>query len=173
MRVACPDCTTPIEANPGEEVVCPACMTRFAAPDSAQVPRRFDVHLPDGSVLARLSVFAVREAIYTGRIPIAAKMRPDVGGDELLSVYNYPPFGQVFGLLGIEPATSSGTRKIAGWQGAPALNDALDAPLATPAVPMNQQARKFFNTASLPLLLALGVGGFLVLLGGVALYLGI
>lgn len=173
MRVACPDCTTPIEASPGDEVVCPACMTRFAVPDSAQVPRRFDIHLPDGTVLPRLSVFAVREAIYVGRVPISARMRPDVGTDDLLAVYNYPPFGQVFSLLGIEPPTSAGTRRIAGWQGSRELNAALDKPVATPAIPKREQARKFLNTASLPLLLAMGVGGFFIVFIAVAVYLAI
>jgi hypothetical protein len=170
MRVACPDCSNPIETEPGLEVVCPACMTRFTAADSVQVPRRFDIHLADGTLLPHLSVFAIREAIYTGRVPITARMRPDIGSDDLLPVYNYPPFSSVFSLLGIEPPTSAGTRKIAGWRGVHQPESA-PAPVATPALPAQEKARRFLKTASLPLLLAAGVGGFFVLLVGVALYL--
>ena len=171
MRVACPECTTPIEANAGEEVVCPACMTRFAAPDSLQVPRRFDVHLPDGTQLPRLSVFAVREAIYTGRIPITSRMRPDVGADDLVAIYNYPPFGQVFLLLGIEPPTTAGTRKIAGWQGTRQEQPVAPRTVSMPAIPVEEQARRFLKTASLPLLLGLGVAAFMAVLLGIAIIL--
>ncbi len=117
MRVACPDCTNPLEANPGEEVVCPACFTRFEAPSAAQVPHRFDVYFPDGTVLPRQSMYAVREGIYAGRIPITSRLRPDVGAEELVPVYGFPWFAQIYALLGVEPPASAGTRRIAGWQG--------------------------------------------------------
>ena len=83
--------------------MCPACFTRFEAPSAAQVPRRFDVYLPDGAVLPRQSLYAVREAIYTGKIPITSRLRPDVGANELIPVYALPWFAQIFALLGIEP----------------------------------------------------------------------
>ncbi|MBM4365464.1 MAG: hypothetical protein FJ102_04565 [Deltaproteobacteria bacterium] len=170
MRVACPDCTTPVDAGPGEEVICPACMARFHAPSHAQVPRRFDVHLPDGTVLSRQSAYALREQIYTGRVPITARMRPDVGGDELVPVYSHPPFAQIFALLNLEPSLTSGTRHIAGWEGkrmTPAKDGA-----SPPPVSRQEAARKFIQQASVPLVLALGVGAFFVLLVIVAVIVG-
>ncbi len=166
MRVACPDCTTPIDAEPGDEVICPACMARFDAPSRSQVPRRFDVHLPDGTVLSRLSVYAVRERIYTGRLPISARMRPDVGGDELIPIYGFPPFAQIYALLNVEPPVSAGTRRIAGWEG----TRAAASKSATKAPPVSRQeaTRTFFKQASVPVVLALGVGAFFLLLVGVA-----
>lgn len=170
MRVACPDCTTPVDAEPGEEVICPACMARFDAPSQAQVPRRFDVHLPDGTVLSRQSVYAVREQIYSGRVPITARMRPDVGGDELIPVYGHPPFAQIFALLKLEPSVMSGTRRIAGWEGTRPVPARAEAP--PPPVSRQEATRKFFQQASVPLLLALGVGAFFVLLVVVAMIVG-
>ncbi len=170
MRVACPDCTTPVDAEPGEEVICPACMARFDAPSHTQVPRRFDVHLPDGTVLSRQSVYAVREQIYTGRVPITARMRPDVGGDELIPVYGHPPFAQVFALLNVAPSLSAGTRRIAGWEGTRTATARAETP--PPSVSRQESTRKFLQQASVPMLLALGVGAFFLLLVVVAVIVG-
>ena len=95
--------------------MCPGCMCTFIGPTTAQVPRRFDVHLADGTVLARQSSYALREAIYTGKVPITARLQPDVGSRELVPVYAFPWFAQIYGLLGVEPPAHTGTRRIAGW----------------------------------------------------------
>ncbi|MBM4392119.1 MAG: hypothetical protein FJ090_13440 [Deltaproteobacteria bacterium] len=170
MRVACPECTTPVDAGPGEEVICPACMARFhaPAPSHAQAARRFDVHLPDGTILSRQTVYALREHIYTGKVPITARMRPDVGGDELVPVYSHPPFAQIFALLNVEPSLTSGTRHIAGWAGKRTTPAKDSAP--PPPVSRQENTRRFLQQASVPLLLALGVGAFFVLLLIVAMF---
>jgi hypothetical protein len=161
VRVACPDCTTPLEAAPGEEVVCPACMCRFDAPNEAQLPRRFDVYLPDGSVLHRQSSNAIREAIYTGKVPITARLRPDVGGDDLIPIYSLPWFSQIYALLGVEPPAHAGARRIAGWAGVRKV-----APEPTPAPPPTprKQVSHFFHNASVVALLGLGIVACFVLL---------
>lgn len=165
VRVACPDCTNPIEAAPGEEVVCPACFTRFDAPSSTQVPRRFDVYLPDGTVHMRQTMYALREAIYAGKVPITARLRPDVGAEELVPVYAFPWFAQIYALLGIEPPASAGTRRIAGWQGI-----RKSGPKAVPpAAHADEKLKKMVKNASVPALLALGVAVFFVLLLGAVL----
>ncbi len=170
MRVACPDCTNPLDAGPGEDVVCPACFTRFEAPSAAQVPRRFDVYLPDGAVLPRQSLYAVREAIYTGKIPITSRLRPDVGANELIPVYALPWFAQIFALLGIEPPAHTGTRRIAGWQGI-----RKEGPKARPPPPQSaeRKVRGMVSDASVPALLAIGVIAFLVVLVGIAIVIAI
>ncbi len=168
VRVACPDCTNPIDASPGEEVVCPACFTRFEAPASVQVPRRFDVHLPDGTVIPRQSMYAVREAIYVGNIPITARLRPDVGADELVPVYNFPWFAQIFALLGVDPPADAGTRRIAGWAG---VRKSAPAPLPAARPRADQAVSKAIGAASVPVLLAVGVFGVLLLLALVGLFL--
>lgn len=168
MRVACPDCTNPIEAEPGEEVVCPACMATFMAPQADQVPRRFDVHFPDGSVLSRQSSYAVREAIYTGTIPITARLRPDVGSRDLVPVYAYPWFGQIYALLGVEPPAHAGTRRIAGWVG---VKKAAAAPSKAPAPTARARVEKKVSGMSIAALLAVAVGGFFFLLVLLALLL--
>lgn len=168
MRVACPDCTTPIEAQPGEEVVCPACLCAFVAPATSQVPRRYDVHFPDGSVLRRLSSYAVREAIYTGTVPITARLRPDVGGTDLVPVYAYPWFGQIFALLGLEPPAHAGTRRIAGWVG---VRKAAPPPAPAPAPTTRVRLEKSVSNTSVVVLLAVGIGGFFFLLLLLVLFL--
>ncbi|MSQ00593.1 MAG: hypothetical protein EXR71_01710 [Myxococcales bacterium] len=170
MRVACPDCTNPLEAGPGEEVVCPACFTRFEAPGADQVPRRFDVFLPDGAVLPRQSFYAVREAIYTGKIPITSHLRPDVGSDDLIPVYALPWFAQIFALLAIEPPAHSGTRRIAGWQGIRKGGPTARPPSAPSA---ERRVRGMVSAASVPALLAIGVIAFLLVLVGVAVVIAI
>ena len=117
MRVACPDCTTSLEATLGEEVVCPACFSRFEVKESQPLPHRFDVHLSDGTVMPRQSLHGLREAVYTGKIPITARVRPDVGEGELVPVYSYSTFSRIYALLGIEVPTGVVTRRIAGWEG--------------------------------------------------------
>jgi hypothetical protein len=104
----------------------------------------------------------VRESIYVGKVPITSRIRPDVGTDDLLPIYGYPPFGQVYSLLGVEPPTSAGTRRIAGWSGIrkEAPKELKSAPL--PALPLDEQLRRFAKTTSLPVLLAMGVGAFFV-----------
>jgi hypothetical protein len=165
VRVACPDCTNPIEAAPGEEVVCPACFTRFEAPSSAQVPRRFDVHFPDGSVQPRQSLYAVREAIYAGRIPITARLRPDVGAEELVPVYGFPWFAQIYALLGVEPPANAGTRRIAGWQG---VKKGKAAPPERPGKAAARPAAGPRPGAGSPAWLPFAVGGAVLLLGALA-----
>ena len=170
MRVSCPDCTNPLEAGPGDEVVCPACFTRFEAPSAAQVPRRFDVYLPDGAVLPRQSLYAVREAIYTGKIPITSRLRPDVGTDDLIPVYALPWFAQIFALLAIEPPAHTGTRRIAGWQGI-----RKEGPKARPPAPRTAEnrVRGMVSDASVPALLAIGVISLLLALIGIAVIVAI
>lgn len=147
-------------------MVCPACFTRFEAPSSTQVPRRFDVHLPDGTVVQRQSLYAVREGIYVGRIPITSRLRPDVGADELVPVYAFPWFAQVYALLGVEPPANAGTRRIAGWQGVrkegPKVRPA-------PAPRADQKVKNLVTGASVSALLLVGVVAFVAVLVGLAI----
>jgi len=147
--------------------VCPACMCTFTGPEAAQVPRRFDVHFPDGTVLARQSSYALREAIYSGKVPITARLRPDVGGKDLVPVYAFAWFAQIFALLGVEPPAHAGTRRIAGWVGVRKSVAAAPAPAPSP----QRQVRSAVQGLSVVALLAIGVGAFFFLLLLLVLYI--
>ena len=172
MRVACPDCTNPIEASPGEEVVCPACMTRFEAPSSSQMPHRFDVLLPDGTVIPRQSMYALREAIYAGNVPITARVRPDVGSDELMPIYGYPWFAQIYALLGVEPPANAGTRRIAGWQGV-RKEGGTKKQVRPPPKKREEQVREIVKGASVQSILIAVIVAFFLLFGLIVLWVAI
>jgi hypothetical protein len=117
MQVDCPECAASLEGAPGAEIVCPACMTPFLVPASARAVRAFDVQRgpqAGDAVLPHQSRYAIREAIYTGRLTAAAKVRHDGGKWELIG--GYPEFAQIFRLLGGDLAPMAGTRKLAGWR---------------------------------------------------------
>lgn len=66
------------------------------------------------STVQMLSRYAIREAIYVGRLNAAAKVRPAGGKWELIG--GYPEFAGVFRMMGGDLAPMAGTRKLAGWR---------------------------------------------------------
>jgi hypothetical protein len=127
MQVSCPECSASLEGAPGSNIVCPACMTPFLVPASAHAVRAFDVMFADGTVAHAMSRHAIREAIYTGRVTAAAKVRHDGRWD---IIGGYHEFAAVFRLLGDDLAPLAGTRKLAGWR------TRVDTPSAVPIAPV-------------------------------------
>ena len=115
MQVSCPECSAAQEGAPGETVVCPACLTPFLVPAEARAVREFDVQHPDGSVTHQVARHAIRETLYTGRIPANAKVRHEDGKWETIG--GYPEFAAILRLLGDDLGPLAGTRKLAGWKG--------------------------------------------------------
>jgi hypothetical protein len=112
MQVNCPECSATLDGPPGEEMVCPACMTPFLVPaEDAAVVRAFDVQLADGRVLHNVGRYALREGIYAGRIDREARVRHDGGKWEKIG--GYREFAAVFRVLGEELGSLPGTRKLA------------------------------------------------------------
>lgn len=116
MLVNCPECGARLDGSPGDEMVCPACMTPFVVPAAARAVRAFDVQLADGTVLHALGRHALREGIYAGRVDASARVRHEGGRWELIG--GYPEFAAIFRLLGADLAPLAGARKLAGWKGA-------------------------------------------------------
>jgi hypothetical protein len=145
-------------------------MCAFTCPAAEQLPRRFDVHFPDGTVLARQSSYALREGIYTGKVPITARLKPDVGSRELIPVYAFPWFAQIYALLGVEPPAHAGTRRIAGWVG---VRKPAAAPAPPPAKSTGRRVRSAVENLPVVALLAAGIGSFFLLLLLVALYISV
>ncbi|MFZ5480199.1 MAG: hypothetical protein ACOZNI_25775 [Myxococcota bacterium] len=114
MQVNCPECSANLDAAPGSNIVCPACMTPFLVPAAAHAVREFDVMFADNTVAHAMSRHAIREAIYTGRVTATAKVRHD--GSRWDMIGGFPEFAAVFRLLGDDLAPLAGTRKLAGWR---------------------------------------------------------
>lgn len=172
MQVQCPDCETRFEATPESEIVCPACMATFAPPKApdpkplALLPegvggntrasaRTWEVQTSEGGVLQGLSRYALREAIYLGKLGNATRLRrPDGTWEPLGAVQE---FAAVFRLIGVDPLPAPATRKIAGWKGERVEEEA-------PAPKRSKQEVAAAPRKGAPILLLAGLGGLLLLL---------
>ena len=168
VQVACPECGTATSGKPGADVVCPACMASFQVPEPPRVVRYFDVQLPDGSVREELSRFAVREGIYVGAIPVAAKARRAGGGLDVKweGVAQYAEFAAVFRLLGVEPPLATGTRRLSGWKGVGRAVAHMPTPAqqARPVQMAEMDKAKFLvRSLPIPMMAAVLIGAFFLL----------
>lgn len=134
MTAICPECGAKQEGEPGQSLLCPACMGSFVVPLVMRAPTHFDVRMPDGTMWEEASRVSIREAIYCNRIPIGSRLRaPEIADGAWQPVYTWPEFFAVFHLLGVEPPVASGTRRLAGWRGvervAPIVEKAVSRPV--------------------------------------------
>lgn len=116
MSTACPSCGAAVQASEGDKLVCPACLTEFSV-GAGRVYPWWDVLLIDGTRTEGLGRYAVRERVYTQRIPINARVRP-TGESEWVGIHEVPDFMRIYTLLGVEAPLQAGVRRIAGWRGA-------------------------------------------------------
>lgn len=114
----CPECANKQEGEPGDSLLCPACMTSFVVPVVFRTPTHFDLALPDGTKRENLTRIEIRESIYCHRVPVGSRIRaPELADGAWQPVYTWPDFLAIFQLLGIEPPMASGTRRLSGWKG--------------------------------------------------------
>ena len=116
--------------------------------------RTWEVQTAEGGVVQGLSRYALREAIYLGKLGNTTKLRrPDGTWEHLGAVQE---FGAVFRLIGVEPVPAAATRKIAGWKG----ERVEEAPAARPRT--RPQTQDTPQKGASPLVI-LGIGGALLL----------
>ena len=128
MSTPCPSCGAAVSASDGDKLVCPACLTEFTV-GAGRVYPWWDVLLIDGTRTEGVGRYAVRERVYTQRIPINARVRPS-GESEWVGIHEVPDFMRIYTLLGVEAPLQAGVRRIAGWRGA--RDGGAPTPVTTP-----------------------------------------